>query len=145
MDLIQKLEIRWNIKSILKRRSFLNWDEVREMIETRFVSIGSHTNNHKILTNLSDADVYDELIQSRNKLIYEKVVGNKFIPFSYPNGNHDNRIVDMVVSGGYHLAVTTQKRWNSASTPLFRLNRISIHQDISYSKELFGCRITNLI
>ena len=142
---ISRLEKRWEIEPITNKRSFLNWDEAREMANSGLVSFGSHTNNHRILTKLRDDEIHQELFHSKTKLIAEKTVNNEFIPFSYPNGDHDDRVVNIVKEAGYHLAVTTKKGWNTYDTPRFRLNRVSIHQDISDSREMFGCRITNLI
>ena len=145
LDTLSQLEKRWEIKPITHKRSFLNWDEVREMADTGLISFGSHTNNHRMLTKLSDVEIYEELYRSKTKLITEKAVATNFIPFSYPNGDHDDRVVNIVKEAGYHIAVTTEKGWNTADTSRFRLKRISIHQDISCSREMFGCRITNLM
>jgi peptidoglycan/xylan/chitin deacetylase (PgdA/CDA1 family) len=145
LNTLSRLEKRWEIKPITDKRSFLNWDEVREMSDTGLISFGSHTDNHRILTELRDDEIYQELYESKKKMISEKAVGTDFIPFSYPNGDHDDRVVTIVKEAGYHVAVTTEKGWNSYDAPMFRLNRISIHQDISSSREMFGCRITDLI
>ena len=145
LNTLSLLEERWEIKPITNKRSFLNWDEVREMADTRLIAFGSHTNNHRILTKLTGDEIYQELYLSKTKLLYEKVVGTDFIPFSYPNGDHDDRVVNIVKDAGYNVAVTTEKGWNTSNTSLFRLNRVAIHQDISCSREMFGCRITNLI
>lgn len=145
LNTLSRLEKRWEIKPIANNRSFLVWDEVREMADTGLISFGSHTNNHRMLTKLRDDEIYQELYLSKTKLISEKAVQTNFIPFSYPNGDHDDRVVNIVKEAGYHLAVTTEKGWNTCDTPRFRLNRVSIHQDVSSSREMFGCRITNLI
>ena len=145
LNTLSQLEKRWEIKSINNKRSFLNWDEVREMADTGIISFGSHTNNHRMLTKLRDDEIYEELYRSKTKLITEKAVASNFIPFSYPNGDHDDRVVNIVKEAGYHIAVTTEKGWNTADTSRFRLKRVSIHQDISCSREMFGCRITSLM
>ena len=145
LDTLSHLEKRWEITPINNKRSFLNWDEVREMADTGLISFGSHTNNHRMLTKLRDDEIYEELNLSKMKLITERAVATNFIPFSYPNGDYDDRVVNIVKEAGYHIAVTTEKGWNTADTSKFRLNRVSIHQDISCSREMFGCRIANLM
>lgn len=135
----------WDVDSNLSERSFLKWGEVGEMKESGIINFGSHTNSHKMLTYLHDHEIMEELIQSKNKLISQKVVDTAFIPFSYPNGNYDERVIPMVREAGYHAAATTDIGWNNRNTPLFRLNRVSIHQDISSTKAMYGCRICNLI
>jgi peptidoglycan/xylan/chitin deacetylase (PgdA/CDA1 family) len=126
-------------------RAFLTWEEVRIMAESGLVSFGSHTGKHKILTHLADDEIMQELTESKETLISEGAADASFLAFSYPNGNYDTRIADLVAQSGYHLAVTTEKGWNSASSPRMQLKRVSIHQDIASSPDLFGCRISGII
>lgn len=134
----------WNMDKDLKGRAFLTWDEVREMAQSGLVSFGSHTAGHKILTNLSDEEIKEEIVRSREKLIAEKVVEPSFIPFCYPNGNFNDKIAGMVKEAGYSLAVTTAKGWNRFNSDLFTLKRIGIHQDISSTEAMFGCRVAGI-
>jgi peptidoglycan/xylan/chitin deacetylase (PgdA/CDA1 family) len=143
--ILTELKKMWRIDPISVERAFLTWEEVEKMAGSGLITFGSHTNNHKILTYLNDKEVMEEMIESKNKLLSERLVNPSFIPFCYPNGKYDERVVRMVEEAGYHLAVTTENGWNHPSTPLFNLQRIGIHQDMSSSKEMFGCRITNLL
>jgi peptidoglycan/xylan/chitin deacetylase (PgdA/CDA1 family) len=126
-------------------RAFLTWEEVRIMATSGLITFGSHTGNHKILTQLTDDEIMEELTESKETLISEGAAGESCLAFSYPNGNLDARVADLVARSGYHVAVTTEKGWNRASSPKFLLKRVSIHQDISSSPELFGCRISTII
>ena len=143
--ILDKLEIMWGLEQNVTDRAFLNWKEVGEMMESGFVNFGSHTNNHKMLTYLDNNEIVDELVQSRNKLIMEKVVISSFIPFSYPNGNFDERAIHLVKEAGYHAAVTTINGWNSYNSSLFDLKRVSIHEDMSSTKGMFGSKISKLL
>lgn len=143
--ILEKYKKKLGLDSMPTERAFLKWGEVEEMKKSGFINFGSHTHNHKMLTYLDDQEIMDELVQSKNRLISEKVVESTFIPFSYPNGNYDERVVDMVRVAGYHSAATTEMGWNHRNMPLYRLNRVAIHQDISSNKEMFGCKICNLI
>jgi peptidoglycan/xylan/chitin deacetylase (PgdA/CDA1 family) len=143
--ILEKLKRKWGVDPIPTERAFLKWGEVAEMKESGLINFGSHTHSHKMLTYLDDHEIMDELFQSKNKLILEKVVDTDFIPFSYPNGNYDERIINMVREAGYHAAATTETGWNYRNTPLFSLKRVAIHQDMSSTKEMFGCRICNLL
>lgn len=125
-------------------RHFLNWDEVREMKSSGLVSFGSHTAGHEILTNLNAAEVMDELEKSKQKLLSEGAVGTDFIPFSYPNGNFTPEIAALVRAAGYSLAVTTKRGWNDEPQSPFALFRVAIHQDITSTTPLFGCRISGI-
>jgi peptidoglycan/xylan/chitin deacetylase (PgdA/CDA1 family) len=143
--ILTEMQINLNIESVSSKRVFLNWEEVRKMAESGLITFGSHTNNHKILNYLNDDDIIDELVQSKNKLIFEKVVDPSFISFSYPNGNYDMRMMKMLEETGYNVAVTTEMGWNRPNAPCFALHRVPLHQDISSTKELFGCRIANIL
>lgn len=144
MDILAELKNIWCIDEIISERAFLNWKEISKMAESGLITFGSHTNNHKILTYLNHDDIFQELIESKSRLLSEGVVNKSFIPFCYPNGNYDNVVIKIVEEAGYSVAVTTDRGWNNANTPRFTLKRVGIHQDISSTKELFGCRIANM-
>jgi peptidoglycan/xylan/chitin deacetylase (PgdA/CDA1 family) len=141
------LSERWGIDTDLRERDFLTWDEVREMHRSGLVSFGSHTETHKILTTLRDDEIAWELRQSKERLLAEGVVDPSCLPFAYPNGNYNDRIVELVKKHGYHLAVTTKNGWvrHSDGMRLFELERIGIHQDMASTGAMFGCRILNII
>jgi peptidoglycan/xylan/chitin deacetylase (PgdA/CDA1 family) len=146
-DVIRTLSDRWNIPCNPSERLFLTWDEVRDMHGSGHVMIGSHSENHHVLTKLKEERVLPELLNSKEKLLEKQVVDNRFIPFSYPNGDYNERIVEMVRRAGYGVAVTTTNGWNvtAAGTDLFRLKRISIHQDMTATESMFSSRILNII
>jgi peptidoglycan/xylan/chitin deacetylase (PgdA/CDA1 family) len=126
-------------------RAFLTWEEVRKMVASGLVSIGSHTASHRILTSLPEDEIRDEMARSRDRLIMEGAVSEKFLPFSYPNGNFNGKIAAMAREAGYSLAVTTEAGWNGRDSDLFALRRNAIHQDMASSTPLFGCRILNIL
>jgi peptidoglycan/xylan/chitin deacetylase (PgdA/CDA1 family) len=135
---------RWQVAPCSRKTSFLSWGEVREMRRSGIVSFGSHTKSHRILTTVPEDGVRDELTQSRKKLIEERAVSHSFIPFAYPNGNHTDRITEMVEEAGYHLALTTRKGWNHIARmrgEFYTLKRIGIHQDMTSTNAMLACRI----
>ncbi len=124
-------------------RAFLSWEEVQEMHESGLVNFGSHTAGHPLLTTLTEAEAQHELIKSMQALLSHKVVTPEFISFSYPNGNHSERLSAMVREAGYHLAVTTQNGWNHPGANPYMLKRISVHQDMAATPAMFASRIVN--
>jgi hypothetical protein len=125
-------------------RSFLSWEEVRAMRESGVVRFGSHTRSHVILTTVDEKLIFEELSRSKERLLGEKAVSESFIPFSYPNGDHTDRIVEMVRRAGYSMALTTRRgdnRYMNGPVDVFRLKRIGIHQDMSSTNSLLSCRI----
>ncbi|MBE0604451.1 MAG: polysaccharide deacetylase family protein [Deltaproteobacteria bacterium] len=128
-------------------RSFLSWEEVRAMRERGVVRFGSHTRNHVILTTVDEQTISEELAESKSALLEKGAVSESFIPFSYPNGDHTDRIADLVKSAGYTMALTTKKGWNryvDGPVDLFRLERVGIHQDMSSTDSMFSCRINGI-
>jgi hypothetical protein len=144
-EIIEELQAHWGGGNVPEKPAFLTWDEVKKMYGGGLVTFGSHTANHKILVNMDDQKIRDELIRSKKKLLEEKVVDSEFIPFCYPNGDHDKRVVQITKEAGYHLAVTTENNWNSKNTSVFNLRRIAIHQDMTFTKALFRCRIAGIL
>jgi len=125
-----------------KNRAFLSWEEVSTLARSGLVTFGSHTVQHNILTSLQSANVTEELERSHKDLLkHDGTVHPSFIPFCYPNGNHNDEIVELTRNAGYHLAVTTQFGWNHYSQDKFRLKRIGVHQDVSSNDGLFAFRI----
>ena len=129
----------------MQRRAFLTWDEIKTMKDSGLISFGSHTKGHQILTTLGETEIQAELLKSKEKLIAEKVVDPSFIPFCYPNGNCSCQIFQLVKDAGYDMAVTTRKGWNSSQADPFSLQRIAIHQDMTSTKAMFGCKIAEII
>lgn len=140
-----ELAERWDLEPPPPVRAFLSWEEVGEMAGSGLVSFGSHTATHRILTTLTDDEIKEELIHSRETLISRNAAERSFMPFCYPNGNHTPEIADMVREAGYHLAVTTGSGWNHPGSDLFTLRRIAIHQDMTSTEAMFGCRIANIV
>jgi len=143
-EVLSELSSRWSIDPAPHNRGFLTWEEINEMYESGLITFGSHTASHKILTTLTDNEIEDELTKSRDKLISENIVDTAFIPFCYPNGNYNEKIARMVKEAGYSLAVSTKNGWNNAESDLFTLRRIGIHQDMTSTKAMFGCRIAGI-
>ena len=143
-EIINELRKRWRIGNEKKKRSFLTWEEVREMGRSGIVNFGSHTANHRILTTLTTEEIKEELLESLETLKKKGDVNPNFFPFSYPNGNYTPEIAAMVREEGYSMAVTTENGWNAFDDNLFELKRISLHQDISSTDAMFACRLAEI-
>jgi len=145
-EVLAELDKRWAVNSSASGwHAFLTWEEVAEMGGTGLISYGSHTAGHRILTTLSREEAEQELHRSRERLIREGATSQTFIPFSYPNGNYDSEIADLVQSSGYAMAVTTRRGWNVRDADRYALRRIALHQDVSGTPAMLGCRIVNLV
>jgi len=74
----------------------LTWDELRA------VEVGSHGVTHAHLTQLSDAELRNELVDSKQAV--EDELGRACPEFAYPYGEHDQRVRAAVRAAGYERA-----------------------------------------
>lgn len=82
-------------------RETMDWNELRELVELG-VEIGSHTNTHARLTELSDTELQDELRGSKERLEDELARPCAFL--SYPFGEQDARVRAAARAAGYAAA-----------------------------------------
>ena len=81
-------------------RSTLNWAQVEEMAQDPLVTIVSHSVTHpRDLRELSDDDLRYELEISKQRL--EEKLNMPIDYFTYPEGNHDERVVKAAEVAGY--------------------------------------------
>ena len=103
--------------------------ETINRMKKKYITFGSHTNDHKILTNLSKLEYRKEIISSKKRL--EKIVKDKIIYFAYPNGNYNRKIED-VVTKYYRAAVTTEGNFVNKSSNLMSLSRVSVKENFDH-------------
>lgn len=106
--------------------SIMSWDQLAGLID-RGHEIGSHGLTHELLTLLDDHSLEAEVVESRG-LIEEKL-NQPVRSFSYPNGDVDERVAQVVASAGYRCAVTTETGNNDPKSDAYRLRRWFIHED----------------
>ena len=91
------------------------------------MTIGAHTHNHPILTQLSDLSAQEEIDKGRKLL--EDWSGEKVDLFAYPNGkrgvDYDDRHVEIVKRLGFSASVSTDWGYSTAATDLFQLYRFT--------------------
>jgi len=121
IDKLSKLcEVK--IRHHLGKEVLLSWEEVREM-DRDGVLFGAHSVNHSILTSMPLKRARDEIAVSKKDL--EKRLGKKVTSFSYPNGNFNDSIVDLVARNGFTCAVSVGAgKLISLTDDVYALNRI---------------------
>lgn len=88
--------------------------------------IGSHSRTHPILTQLSSDELNTEIADSRTELA--RLTSQQVASFAYPNGDHNDGVVEAARRAGYRFAVTTRSGLNNRSTDPLRLRRIYVSQ-----------------
>jgi len=121
----------------------MDWQQLREMSESGFVEIGCHTASHKRLSDkLTDNERHQEIIASQHFL--QKNLSHRVKLFCFPNGDYDNKSLDLVTST-YLGAVTTQSGINTSKSSAHQLLRIGIHEQSSNNPTLFKAKLSGLI
>jgi len=102
---------------------FMTWDQVRELSEAGF-TIGSHTMQHKSLTDIKEKEIRAELIGSNKALEYQ--LGKKAEFFAYPTGTYNLRIAQIVKECGYKAAFTIKYGNADKASNIYALERVPI-------------------
>ncbi len=127
--------------SIQPQSEMLNWDEIREMDSNR-ITIGAHTLDHLHLTKINPEEARRQIIGS--KRILEKALRKEVLYFSYPYGEYNSTIVDIVRKSRYRAAVSTLPGIVGSSDNPYFLRRISIwggYDQVKFVKELHKYRV----
>jgi peptidoglycan/xylan/chitin deacetylase (PgdA/CDA1 family) len=113
---------------------FLSWDEIYKMKECG-ISFGSHGMNHKILTKVPLSEANYEIAES--KRVIENRIGKDVSSISYPNGDYEKDVIELVKTHGYNTAFSTESGFvDMADNPYF-LKRINIHNDVTDNIPMF--------
>lgn len=105
--------------------------------ESKYVSFGGHTDNHRYLTQIPITDVDAEILH--NKEYLEDALGHKITDFCLPGGKHNTEIVDIVYR--YYKTIRTADTMNFS----YRggLLKPTIHFYPRGNKSLFGNALRN--
>jgi peptidoglycan/xylan/chitin deacetylase (PgdA/CDA1 family) len=106
-------------------RQALSMSELRELNPK--VDFQSHTVSHPILPRCSSERAEAEI--ARSKLDLQTRLGHEVYALAYPNGDYSEREVRLAERAGYRCALTLDRGFNTARTPLFKLRRICIPDD----------------
>lgn len=102
----------------------LTVDEVRELAANPYVTIGSHTHGHELLTQLADEEIRATVQRSVDLLT--AWTGRPVRHFCYPNGSYDPRVARIVAELGFATATTVEKGiWRPGVSP-FTVPRIPV-------------------
>lgn len=81
------------------KEGFMTWEMLREMASVPGIEIGSHTLEHKPLTEIPGDEARASLAAS--KKVLEEKLGREIRAIAYPCGSFDQRIVEMAKDAGY--------------------------------------------
>jgi peptidoglycan/xylan/chitin deacetylase (PgdA/CDA1 family) len=93
------------IVNALDTPGYLTKEQVREMADSGYVEIASHTLNHANLSQSSYSQAYYQIIDSKKEL--EKIIGRTVDDFAYPYGYFTSRDEQLCGIAGYLSCVST--------------------------------------
>jgi peptidoglycan/xylan/chitin deacetylase (PgdA/CDA1 family) len=93
------------------------------------LAIGAHSRTHRALPTLSDVELRDELVTSREIIARETGTAPEF--FAYPYGAWNPRVREAVRSAGYRGAVTLDYGLNERGRDPLALRRVNVPAGIS--------------
>lgn len=103
------------------KEGYLTWEQLREM-EKNGLTIGSHTQTHSYLPELSSEEQMKEMEGS--KRILEKQLGHRVNFLAYPTGGFSEQMKEAVRKAGYQAACTTNRGYNRLNQDVYELKRI---------------------
>mgnify|MGYP001591208065 CR=1 FL=1 len=129
-----------NRRELQNNKDLLGIKDVRKILEMGF-DIGSHTQTHSNLLEVSDQKLAEEIISSKNKL--QRDLNTKISYFAYPKGIFSKKSVKACREAGYRLAFTTEFGVARNTVNKFLIPRIGV--DSSYSMLGFKAIFTRSI
>lgn len=122
---------------------FLTQGELRVLLESPCITIGSHSMTHARLPLETNAVIEAELEGSRDVLT--EWTGKAPDTLAYPNGDHDDRVVAAARAAGYRLAFTTEAGNHIPGSDPLRIRRFNMHESAVNSRPLFLCRLLGIL
>lgn len=123
--LLKKYNMRatlYIITNYIGKKGFLSEVQIRELIDSDLVEIGSHTTDHVYL-KVSPKDYADKQILESKKML-EDTFGIKVKTFAYPYGAFNEYTVGAVEQMGYTAAVSVIPGLIQSKNNLFFLSRL---------------------
>lgn len=105
-------------------KTVLSWEELRDLTKEG-ITLGAHTQTHPLMTQLTPEQLRSEVAGAQSDL---KSQLDETLPiFCYPNGSHNDDVVEVLREEGFKLAFTVNDGHNNlAEADLFRLRRTNI-------------------
>ena len=123
-------------------REALTKNELIDITNSKYISIGSHTVNHPILPMCNDDESLFEIKDSKN--ILENILHAKVESFAYPNGDFSLREINFLKKCGYKIAFGTAPKYLTITNiyDSFTLPRFEILEKCSLAENI--CRMTGV-
>ncbi len=120
----------------------MSWNDVRSMAAAG-IAFGGHGATHRILTNIAAADVSGEVETSKRRI--ESELESSPLVFSYPNGDWNSDVAEVVRRAGYRAAFSTAPGPAAVTADRFSLRRVNVHENAASSPSLLLATIAGIL
>ncbi len=128
------------ITDMIGTEGHLTKEQIKEMSESGLVHFGSHTVSHRRLDMLTEYQLQQELLNSKE--IIEDITGKEVTALAYPNGIYTEKAQQIATALGYRYAYTTDTP-KDAYYENSRLPRNYVVRDMSYADFLNLLELTS--
>lgn len=109
------------VYNFIGHKNYMNKDQLKEVLDSGLVEIGSHSISHANLASESAIIVKKEIFESKKKL--EEDFGITIETFAYPYGSFSKNIIELVKEASYSAAVSVKPGVIQANEDIFKLTR----------------------
>lgn len=120
-----------NLKELGTKRTFLSKREIISLHKAGW-EIGCHSATHSNLAELSDKELYQEIVASKRSL--EKDLGIKINYFAYPRGKYNAAVLEMVKKAKYKMAFTMDDGLITPGVAPLMLPRVGIDRTHTFAE-----------
>ena len=107
----------------LDRKSYLTWAQLQEM-SAAGMDIQAHTLTHPHLRAIASLEAQTEI--SESKKILESKLKKPVVALSYPFGEYNASVIEMLKRAGFESAVTLAAGYRQRADELYTLHRIRV-------------------
>jgi len=111
----------------------LNWDIIKEMMGSGLVEFYSHTNSHARCDLLSEDELKEELMKSKE--IIEEKLGSPCQYLCWPYGRYNDAALKIAKGIGYKGIFTTERGVVRAGSNPFAVKRIVVKDNVAWFKK----------
>jgi peptidoglycan/xylan/chitin deacetylase (PgdA/CDA1 family) len=110
------------IANFIGKPGFMNEKEIKEVLDSGLIELGSHTLDHLYLKLIPQTVARKQIFES--KKVLEEKFKVKVETFAYPYGAFSKKTVDLVKEAGYKAAVSVIPSMIQSKENLFYLSRV---------------------
>ncbi|MDP3052254.1 MAG: polysaccharide deacetylase family protein, partial [bacterium] len=107
----------------------LAWHEIKEMHGSGLIDFEPHGVKHQKLGKIPLKEAEQEIIES--KKIIEERLGKECRFFSYPYGNYNKDVIEILKRNGFLAGLTVKKEFVKPGTNLMEIPRNFVYHDCS--------------